>query len=291
MLHIARPSRALHAAPVWVLVAAAVLVQIVYPLVPAAGRTPVTILSVVVFAAAALADAVRVHGPRGGAVLLAVAGGGGWVAEVVGLHTGLPFGGYTYTGTLGPELLGVPLVVPLAWTMMAWPALAVGRALARRPLTVAVTGGWALAAWDVFLDPQMVDAGYWRWADPHPALPLVPGIPVSNYAGWLLVAMLMTAALHRALPREVRTSGPAAALYLWAYGSSVLAHLAFFARPGSAVLGAVLMGLVALPFARIASRDRHGSMGLVHPGDQGHPGPADARPTASGCGTRHHGEG
>lgn len=236
-------------APVWVLVGAAVLVQIVYPLTPEALRTTVTVLSVIVFAAASLADAARLHGLRGAAVLLAVAGGGGLLAEAVGLRTGFPFGGYAYTETLGPELLDVPLVVPLAWVMMAWPALVVGRTLARRPAAVALLGGAALAAWDVFLDPQMVAAGHWTWADPVPALPFVPGIPLTNFAGWVVVAVLMLAVLHRWVGPAGEPSAPAAALYLWAYASSVIAHLAFFGLPGSAVVGGVVMGAVAVPFA------------------------------------------
>ncbi|HXV91766.1 MAG TPA: carotenoid biosynthesis protein [Pseudonocardia sp.] len=231
----------------WALVAAAVLVQIVYPLLTQ-WRTAVTVTSVVVFCAASLADAARVHGPRGAAVLLGVAGGGGLLAEAVGLRTGLPFGEYAYTGTLGPEVLGVPVVVPLAWTMMAWPALVVGRTLVRGA-AVAVVGALALAAWDVFLDPQMVDAGHWTWADPEPALPLVPGIPLTNYAGWVLVSLAIVGLLHRLLPAHRGPSGPAAALYLWAYGSSVVAHLVFFDRPGSALVGGLIMGAVAVPFA------------------------------------------
>src|SRR4051794_15781916 len=240
----------------WALVAAAVLVQIGYPLTPPALRTAVTITSVVVFAAASIVDAGRRHGARGAAVLVAVAGGGGLVAEAVGVATGVPFGGYTYLGTLGPELLGVPAVVPLAWVMMAWPALVVGRALGRRPVAVVAVGAAALAAWDLFLDPQMVAAGHWAWADPQPALPLVPGVPLSNYAGWVLVASVLVAALHGLVgtggsgrPASAGPSGPAAALYLWTYGSSVFAHAAFFGLPGSAVVGGALMGLVAVPFA------------------------------------------
>src|SRR5699024_8447994 len=156
----------------WALVGATVLVQIVYPLVPDAHRTGITVTSVLVFCAAALGDAARVHGPRGPLVLLAAAGGGGLLVEAVGVHTGIPFGAYAYTGGLGAQVLGVPGVVPLAWTMMAWAALVVGRALdravRRRPvggrdptalggrLPVALLGGAALAAWDLFLDPQMV---------------------------------------------------------------------------------------------------------------------------------------
>ena len=249
MLHRYRPPSA---RAVWFLVGAAVLVQIVYPLVPTAARTPVTMLSVVVFAMASLADAARVHGRRGVAALLAVACGGGLVVETLGLHTGVPFGLYRYTGTLGPEVAGVPVIVPLAWMMMAWPALVVGRALAQRPATVALVGGAALASWDLFLDPQMVAAGHWVWADPVPALPFVPGVPLSNYAGWVVVATLMTAALHRLVGPVAPVSRPAAALYLWAYASSVVAHAVFFGLPGSAVVGGLVMGAVAVPFARVA---------------------------------------
>ncbi len=233
------------------------LVQICYPLMPPALRTPVTVLSVVVFAAASIADAARVHGLRGAAVLVVIAGGGGLGAETIGLGTGLPFGSYAYTGTLGPTALGVPLVVPLAWTMMAWPALVVGRTLARPGWAVVAVAAVALASWDVFLDPQMVDAGHWRWLDPAPGLPLVPGIPLTNYVGWLMVAVLLVAALHALLGgARPRTSKPAAVLYLWVYASSVLAHLAFFGLPGSALMGGLMMGSVALPFAYAVVRPR-----------------------------------
>jgi uncharacterized membrane protein len=246
---------------VWTLVAAAVLAQIAYPLMPEARRTEVTVASVVIFFVAAAADAARVHGLVGAAVLTGVAGGGGLVAEAVGVATGSPFGHYAYTGTLGPELLGVPVVVPLAWVMMAWPALVVARTLVGRGPAVAAVGAVALTAWDVFLDPQMVAAGHWTWFDTAPGLPLIPGIPLTNYIGWLLVSVVIMAILDRTLPRERFPSAPAAALYLWVYFSSVMGHAVFFDLPGSAITGAVIMGAVAVPFAvalvRRRGRDRH----------------------------------
>jgi putative membrane protein len=236
---------------VWTLVASAIVVQILYPLMPEAWRTEVTVLSVAIFFLASLADAGRVHGLRGALTLAVVAGGGGLVAESVGVATGWPFGHYAYTGTLGPELVGVPVIVPMAWVMMAWPALVVGRTLVRRGPAVVVVAAYALTAWDVFLDPQMVAAGHWTWLDPHPALPLIPGIPMSNYAGWLLVSLVMMTALHLLLrpSRASSPSWPAAALYLWVYFSSAMAHAVFFGLPGSALTGGVLMGVVAVPFA------------------------------------------
>ena len=241
---------------VWALVAAAVLVQIAYPLMPEAWRTEVTVASVVVFFVAAMADAARVHGLVGAAVLAGVAGGGGLLAEAVGVATGQPFGHYAYTGTLGSEVLGVPVVVPLAWVMMAWPALVVARTLVARGPAVAVVGAVALTAWDVFLDPQMVAAGHWTWFDTAPGLPLIPGIPLTNYIGWLLVSMVIMAILNQALPHEDAPSAPAAALYLWVYFSSVMGHAVFFGLPGSAITGAVIMGAVAVPFAVALMRRR-----------------------------------
>ncbi|MFZ9133557.1 MAG: carotenoid biosynthesis protein, partial [Gemmobacter sp.] len=66
--------------------------------------------------------------------------------------------------SLGAKVLGVPLVVMLAWAMMAYPALLAAQRLARSRVLVTVIGAWLLATWDVFLDSQMVAEGHWEWA-------------------------------------------------------------------------------------------------------------------------------
>lgn len=232
------------------LAVAAVLVQMAFPFTDG-GTLPLTAASVLLLAAAALGHAVLTHGAWAGAALLVVAGGGGLVAEVVGVRTGVPFGDYAYAGTLGPEVAGVPALVPLAWVMMTWPALQVGRLLGRGRTTTALVAAWALAAWDVFLDPQMVDAGHWTWAAPHPALPGVEGIPLTNFAGWLVVSLVLVTALDALVARPTPAGPPVLPLlvYLWTYFSSVLAHAVFFGRPSVALVGGVVMGLVAVPVA------------------------------------------
>ncbi|PPK66148.1 carotenoid biosynthesis protein [Actinokineospora auranticolor] len=244
----------------WVCGAVLVLAQISYSMTDPGARFGTTVASVVAFALASLCDAAARSGPRAALRLALVAGGGGLLAEAVGVHTGFPFGEYRYTGTLGPQLLGVPVLVPLAWIMMCWPALLVGRALAagRARWAVVVVGAWALASWDVFLDPQMVDAGHWVWTRPEPVLPGVVGVPLTNYAGWFAVALVMVGLLHRWTPPDSSPldfcAGPAPALYLWTYGSSVWAHAAFFGRPSVSLVAGVLMGLVAVPFAVVLLR-------------------------------------
>lgn len=244
----------------WVFGAAAVACQMVFPFTD--GGTPqLTVLTVVLFAAATLSCAWAARGAREALTLLAVAGGGGLLAEAVGVHTSVPFGEYSYAGTLGWQVFEVPVVVPLAWVMMSYPALLVGRRLATGRLARVVVAAWALASWDVFLDPQMVDAGHWTWADPTPALPGVSGIPLTNYAGWLVVALLLVAALDVALPRVAPVPGRSredllpGALYLWTYVSSVLAHAVFFGRPPVALVGGAVMGLVAVPYTLAWLRD------------------------------------
>ncbi len=238
---------------------ATVLAEVAYPLVHGAGRSRLTVVTVITFFAASAVHAAATRGPAWAAALIAVTAGGGLLAEAVGIASGVPFGHYSYAASLGPLLLGVPLVIPLAWTMMAYPAWVVaGRLTSSRPARGLVTGA-GLASWDLFLDPQMVAAGHWRWASPRPALPGVPGVPLTNYAGWLAVAVAMGLLLARVLPyRADAADAVPTGLYLWTYTSSLLASVVFFGRPGAALWGGLGMGLVALPLARslLAGRQR-----------------------------------
>ncbi|GAB3596885.1 carotenoid biosynthesis protein [Angustibacter peucedani] len=243
-----------------VLAAATVLAQIAYPLTDGEPLRLLTIATVLLFAAASVLHAAATRGVLWALGLLVLAGGLGLGAEALGVRTGLPFGEYAYAGTLGPQVAGVPVVVPLAWVMMAYPCLLLGRRLARaaarrsrRPepssLVVVPTGGLALAAWDLFLDPQMVAAGHWTWAHPTPCLPGVPGVPLTNFAGWLLVAVVMVAVLEGVLPQgRSAAEGVPGALLAWTWAGSALGNAVFFDRPWVAVWGGVAMGVVVVPY-------------------------------------------
>jgi uncharacterized membrane protein len=242
----------------WLLLGALVLAQICYPLTTGGARGRLTVLTVLLGYLLSIGHAWLTRGRRTTFALIATATGGGLLVEAVGVATGFPFGGYDYSGQLGPRLFGVPLIIPLAWTWMAWPAwLAAGR-LTGRPSARVVLAGVGLAAWDLFLDPQMVAEGYWTWRDPGPALPGVPGVPVGNYLGWMGFALVLMAALHAAAGPEGRRrddgDAPMLALYLWTYASAVLAHAVFLDLPGSAGWGAVAMGAVAVPLAARLAR-------------------------------------
>lgn len=249
----------------WALLAVLVLAQICYPLTGGATRAALTVATVVLGWLLSVGHALLSRGTRTALALVAVATGGGFAIEALGVATGFPFGSYDYSGELGPKLAGVPLIIPLAWTWMAWPAwLTAVRLTGSRPARIAVAAV-GLAAWDLFLDPQMVAEGYWRWRDATPALPGLPGIPVSNYLGWLLFAvLLMTALRPLAGPAVDRADGrdaPMFALYLWTYASSVLAHAVFLRLPASALWGAAGMAVAAVPLAVTLLRARRDGAG------------------------------
>ncbi|MEU7975322.1 carotenoid biosynthesis protein [Micromonospora sp. NPDC049089] len=268
----------------WTLLAVLVLAQICYPLTTGATRAGLTVATVVLGWLLSVGHALLSRGPRVAAALVAVATGGGFAIEAIGVATGVPFGSYDYSGELGPKLAGVPLIIPLAWTWMAWPAwLAAVRLTGGRTVTAdgsgPTVGRWVgrialatvgLAAWDLFLDPQMVAEGYWVWRDATPALPGLAGIPVSNYLGWLLFAVLMMSALRPlagpAAEHTDRRDHPMLALYLWTYFSSILAHAVFLDLPASALWGAAGMAVTAVPLAVTLLRARRGG----DPGREAH---------------------
>jgi putative membrane protein len=232
--------------PVWALFAATVLAEIGYPLAGGATRAGLVVVTVVLGYATSLAHCALTRGWRAALILVAVTTGGGFAVEALGVATGFPFGSYFYRDALGPLLFGVPLVIPLAWTWMAWPAWVVAGRLVAARFRVPVAA-WALASWDLFLDPQMVAEGYWRWRG-------TPGIPVSNYVGWFGVALVLMALLSPL--RRPGADAPMYALYLWTWASGVLAHAVFLGLPRSAVWGGLGMGVVAVPLAVSLLRGR-----------------------------------
>ncbi len=232
----------------WLFALATIGTQIAYPLVEGESRRTLTVVTVALFFLASATHALVWRGVLWTAGFLVVTVGGGLLAEAVGLRTGWPFGDYEY-GNLAPTVFGIPWVIPLAWSMMAYPALLAARRLCRGSLATPLVGALGLAAWDLFLDPMMTAEGYWQFTDPAATtLPNLPGVPLANFAGWYLVAFVMMLILDR-LPRSPAPEGQPALLYLWTYVSSLLAALVFFDRPWDALYGGIAMGAVAIPYA------------------------------------------
>ncbi|MCO7219783.1 carotenoid biosynthesis protein [Klenkia sp. PcliD-1-E] len=227
----------------WVVTAALLATAIAYPLTAGDGRDAVSWAIVLLGSALTLVHAGLSRGWRTGLSVAALAVVVSVLFEAVGLATGFPYGSYTYSDALGPTLLGVPFLVPLAWLMMVWPSWLLARRLvpAHRVGRVAVAA-YVFAAWDVVLDPQLVQAGYWTWAHPTPGLPGIDTVPLTNLGGWLLAGLVLMTLLdllvaHR--PAALPDHAPLVAL-AWMVLGGALAHAGWLGLPGSAVWGVLL---------------------------------------------------
>lgn len=230
-----------------------------------------------------LGHCVETCGLRRSALMLLSAFAIALTMEYLGSEHGVLFGHYDYTDNLGPRALGkVPIIIPIAWFMMLYPAwvtagMLVERASVRaipsagRSALRVVVAALAMTAWDLSLDPRMVADGNWIWRDGGAYF----GIPLSNYLGWFVTAALIcgawalmrveclvhapTEASGKALFRKIEH----AHLPVWAYvvtwlGESV-ANIAFWGGPAIAASVFVGMGVFAAPALMLLRRNPTGA--------------------------------
>ena len=142
----------------------------------------------------------------------------------------------------------MPVLVPLAWLAMAVPARETAHAALGHhssALRHVGLGAVALTAWDLFLDPQMVGEGFWRWERPG----RYRGIPIGNYAGWMLTATGVMAALEVLLPPSDR----AEPVLVGEYGVMAAMETIGFARFFGDRVVAAIGGSAMVPLAAVAT--------------------------------------
>ncbi|MDZ7747255.1 MAG: bisanhydrobacterioruberin hydratase [Halobacteriales archaeon] len=134
-----------------------------------------------------------------------------YVIEYIGTTTGLPYGVFEYGVNLGPMLLGkVPFGLPIFFLPLVANAyllclLLLGdrarAALVRVPVVVAT-----VLVMDLVLDPGAVAIGFWTYDLAATPLAVWPynsavafyGVPLSNYAGWVISATVAVVTLDAA---------------------------------------------------------------------------------------------
>lgn len=160
-----------------------------------------------------------------------------WAIEALGAATGFPFSHYSYTERLQPQLAGVPLVIPFAWFMMLPPSWAVAQKLSRKKsgLIFIILSALAFTAWDLYLDPQMVQWGLWKWDQPGRYF----GIPLINFIGWFAGAAIITSLIR---PRKI-PEGMLFLVYILTWIMEFFGLLIFWNLPGPALCGLIGMGI------------------------------------------------
>jgi putative membrane protein len=116
--------------------------------------------------------------------------------EAIGTNTGKIFGVYSYGMTLGPSLLGTPLIIGLNWFLLIYCTNVISRLLWGRltkgvsagpeglpaSLFVIITGSLLMVVYDLLLEPAAMSLDMWSWE--------CGVIPFRNYGGWFVFSAL-----------------------------------------------------------------------------------------------------
>lgn len=148
----------------------------------------------------------RVHGTRGIVVFIALCLATATLFESLGLRTGFPFGHYFFTGVMGPKVMGLPILLALAWVGVGYAAWIVATQIVGARinsrfglLLTPFVAAAAMCAWDLGMDPEWacIDRA-WVWLDGGGYF----GVPFSNYFGWLLTTWVFYQAFALWLSRR-----------------------------------------------------------------------------------------
>lgn len=119
-----------------------------------------------------------------------------WLSEILGLKTSIPFGSYSLTSAIGPQMFGLPFLLVLAYLGIAycsWTLALLILGIAKKPfqswdtLSAPLLASSIFLAWDLSMEPDWstVDrAGIWRQGGPY------FGVPLGNFFGWFVTAWL-----------------------------------------------------------------------------------------------------
>jgi len=125
-----------------------------------------------------------------------------YAVEVVGVTTGLPYGEFSYGVSLGPMVAGVPLALPVFFLPLVVNAyllciLLLGDRSSSRPIRLGAVIPTVIAM-DAVLDPGSVALGFWSFAEGG----VFYGVPLLNYAGWTLSAIVTVVILDASFDRD-----------------------------------------------------------------------------------------
>jgi len=222
-----------------------------------AGRVPsllIVLLHVIPPALFAAVHGARIYRARGIMVFTILCVAVGAFFEILSLRTGFPFGRYEFTGLMGPVVLGLPIMLALAYVGMGYLAWALGLAILHLHnrvlsgwslLLLPVVASFAMTVWDVSMDPVWAAIDHaWLWREGGPYY----GVPISNFLGWLLTTYIFYQlfALYLANRGVVRSPANYLRLAIAFYAVSAAGNL-FVIAPAS--LGQVFLDAGGTPWA------------------------------------------
>ena len=105
-----------------------------------------------------------------------------FVAEAIGVNTGLLFGDYIYGKGLGPKIFETPLMIGLNWLMLVYCTKVITDQLFQKEIIQLIAGPLMMVGYDLVMEQAAPGLDMWSWNGGT--------IPLQNYLAWFGFAFL-----------------------------------------------------------------------------------------------------
>lgn len=106
----------------------------------------------------------------------------GFTAEVIGVHTNLLFGNYSYVKNLGPKILDVPVMIGINWAVLSFGAWSIVKDLKFNNILKFALAAFIMVLFDIVMEPVAIELDFWKWN--------LDQIPALNYITWFLISFI-----------------------------------------------------------------------------------------------------
>ena len=113
----------------------------------------------------------------------------GYLIELIGLHSGIIFGNYSYGSSLGFKVSGVPPLIGLNWLFLVYITGIIAQKASSTFSMRIILGAGLMVILDMLIEPMAMEYDMWTWADER--------VPILNYFGWFVVSAAMQFAFHQ----------------------------------------------------------------------------------------------
>lgn len=110
----------------------------------------------------------------------------GMLVEILGVQTGQIFGAYEYSSILGPQVLGVPIMIGFNWFLLLYTIGAVLQSFSFSQNVLAVVGAFLMMLIDVVIEPFAIRFNLWEWTQVQHG-----NVPFQNYVAWFIISYFL----------------------------------------------------------------------------------------------------
>jgi uncharacterized membrane protein len=111
----------------------------------------------------------------------------GYFIEVLGVHTGMIFGQYSYGSTLGYKVFNVPIAIGANWLLLSYLFCYFSRNVVLKftnnSWLIAIFSSLLMVLLDFVIEPIAINFDFWNWQN--------GSIPIQNYLAWFFVSLLI----------------------------------------------------------------------------------------------------